>query len=83
MDDVWISYRTGSEEMPAGVGKLTAGFGSRKDPTQDGGKIGPEFTFGIYMEKLLGEPILIIKAAWGGKSIHTDFRPPSADVYQS
>ena len=28
--------------------------------------------------KMLGEPILIIKAAWGGKSLHTDFRPPSA-----
>ncbi len=82
LDDVWISYRTGSEEMPVGVGKLTAGWGSRKDPTQDGGKIGPEFTFGIYAEKLLGEPVLIIKAAWGGKSIHTDFRPPSAGPYE-
>ena len=27
------------------------------------------------------EPILIIKTAWGGKSIHTDFRPPSAGPY--
>ena len=44
-------------------------------------KIGPEFTFGIYMEKLLGEPILIIKTSWGGRSLHTDFRPPSAGPY--
>ena len=81
LDRVWISYRTGAEEMPAGVGKLTSGFGSRKDPTMDGGKIGPEFTFGIYMEKFLDEPILIIKTAWGGKSIHTDFRSPSAGPF--
>jgi alpha-galactosidase len=26
--------------------------------------------------------VLIIKAAWGGKSLHTDFRPPSAGPYQ-
>ena len=52
--------------------QLTAGFGAPDD------KIGPEFTFGIYMEKLLGEPILIIKTSWGGRSLHTDFRPPSA-----
>jgi len=34
--------------------------------------------FGITMEKLHDEPILLIKTAWGGKSLHTDFRPPSA-----
>jgi alpha-galactosidase len=33
------------------------------------------------MDKALSEPILIIKAAWGGKSLHTDFRPPSAGPY--
>ncbi len=56
-------------------GKLTAGFGAPED------KIGPEFTFGIHMEKMLGEPILIIKTSWGGRSLHTDFRPPSAGPY--
>jgi alpha-galactosidase len=34
------------------------------------------------MEKLLDEPILIIKTAWGGKSLHTDFRPPGAGPYE-
>jgi hypothetical protein len=53
-------------------GPLTVGFGA------DDNKIGPEFTFGITMHKMLGEPILLIKTAWGGKSLHTDFRPPSA-----
>ncbi|MGC6467020.1 MAG: sialate O-acetylesterase [Akkermansiaceae bacterium] len=80
-ENIRISYRTGKEDQPAGMGPLTSGFGARKDPTQDGGKIGPELTFGIYTEKLVKEPILIIKTAWGGKSIHTDFRPPSAGPY--
>jgi hypothetical protein len=80
---VWISYLTGWDTFGEGFGKLTAGYGARPDdPTRDGGKIGPEFTFGIYIEKELKQPILIIKTAWGGKSLNTDFRPPSAGPYQ-
>ncbi len=56
-------------------GKLTTGFGASPE------SIGPEFTFGIFLEKMLGEPILIIKTSWGGRSLHTDFRPPSAGPY--
>ena len=52
------------------------------NPTQLSSKIGPEFTFGIYMEKELKEPILIIKTAWGGRSLNTEFRPPSAGPYK-
>jgi alpha-galactosidase len=85
-DTVWMSYLTGPYDGSAngeGLGKLTAGFGSRDDqPTKAGSKIGPEFTFGIYMEKELKEPILIIKTAWGGRSLNTEFRPPSAGPYQ-
>ena len=81
-DQVWISYFTGGRDnMGEGFGKLTAGFGSRRDPAQASDRIGPEFTFGIYMQKGSKEPVLIIKTAWGGKSIHTDFRPPSAGPY--
>ncbi len=80
-ENVWISYFTGWESFGEGYGNLTAGYGARQDPTKDGGKIGPEFTFGIYMHKLTNEPILLIKAAWGGKSLNTDFRPPSAGPY--
>jgi alpha-galactosidase len=82
LEDVWITYRTGNEEDQPGVGKLTSGFGARSVSTEDGGKIGPEFTFGIYTRKYVNEPILIIKTAWGGKSINTDFRPPSAGPYE-
>ncbi|MFK7820989.1 MAG: sialate O-acetylesterase, partial [Planctomycetaceae bacterium] len=74
-EDVWISSIGSSEKEK--FGRLTAGYGA----TQNGPKIGPEFTFGIYMQKLVNEPILIIKTAWGGKSLHTDFRPPSAGPY--
>jgi alpha-galactosidase len=85
-DNVWMSYLTGPYDGSAngeGVGKLTTGFGYRGDqPTRDGGKIGPEFTFGIYMEKRLNQPILIIKTAWGGRSLNTEFRPPSAGPYK-
>ena len=56
-DKVWMSYLTGPYDGSAngeGLGKLTAGFGARGDhPTKDGGKIGPEFTFGITLEKEL------------------------------
>ena len=85
-DNVWMSYLTGPYDGSAngeGLGKLTAGFGARGDqPTKMCGKIGPEFTFGIYMEKELKEPILIIKCAWGGRSLNTEFRPPSAGPYK-
>lgn len=70
---VWISSIGCSESEQ--TGKLTAGFGASTD------KIGPEFTFGLYMQKFTNAPILIIKTSWGGKSLHTDFRPPSAGPY--
>jgi len=72
-DRVWISS-IGSAPAEQ-TGKLTAGFGASPE------KIGPEFTFGIYTQKLTDAPVLIIKTAWGGKSLHTDFRPPSAGPY--
>lgn len=83
-DHVWISYFTGAPDGSAngeGTGKLTAGFGARRNPAEDGGKIGPEFTFGLTMDSALQEPVLLIKTAWGGKSLFYDFRPPSAGVY--
>jgi hypothetical protein len=81
-DHVWISYFTGSGEANGeGSGKLTAGYGSRQKPSEDGGKIGPEFTFGLTMDRALDGPVLIIKTAWGGKSLYYDFRPPSAGPF--
>jgi hypothetical protein len=77
-DGCWISYLT-----HGGVcqGPLTAGYGARRDASQSDDKIGPEFTFGIAMDAHHRDPVLLIKTAWGGKSLHTDFRPPSAGAY--
>lgn len=84
-DHTWISYYTGKYDGSAngeGTGKLTAGFGAREDATKPNGKIGPEFTFGLTMDAALKEPVLIIKTAWGGRSLNTEFRPPSAGPYE-
>lgn len=64
-DDVWISYFDRH-------GPLTTGFGAKVD------KIGPELGFGIVIGDTIKEPVLLIKCAWGGKSLAVDFRPPSA-----
>jgi len=70
-DDVWIRHQTKSELKK---GKLTIGF------TSYGGShhIGPELQFGHIIGDATVEPVLLIKTAWGGKSLHVDFRPPSA-----
>jgi len=76
-DQIWISSIEVAEESGVKEGKLTVGYGAGgRDP-----KIGPELTFGITMQKHAGEPILLIKTSWGGKSLNTDFRPPSAGPY--
>jgi len=53
-------------------GKLAPGFGSR------GSTIGPELGFGHVVGEAFDEPVLLIKTAWGGKSLAKDFRPPSS-----
>lgn len=73
---VWISsIGCAGDDTTEQHGKLTAGFGASQE------KIGPEFTFGLSMEMLTDANILLIKTSWGGKSLHTDFRPPSAGPY--
>jgi hypothetical protein len=54
-------------------GGLTTGFGSP-------GKTGPELEFGHMMAEHFDEPVLLIKAAWGGHSLFSKFRPPSAGL---
>ena len=77
-EDVWISSVDTAAPGSERHGRLTAGYGA----SGRGLKIGPELTFGIYMKQHVDEPILIIKTAWGGKSLNTDFRPPSAGPYE-
>ena len=65
-DDVWIKFLDRK-------GKLTVGFGSPKC-------IGPELGFGWLVGDRYDEPVLLIKTAWGGRSLYRDFRPPSAGL---
>ncbi|QOV91270.1 sialate O-acetylesterase [Humisphaera borealis] len=64
-DDVWMAYLDRK-------GPLTVGYGAK--PTL----IGPELGFGTIVGDAFDEPVLLIKCAWGGKSLAVDFRPPSA-----
>ena len=64
-DEVWIHYLDRK-------GRLTTGFGAGPD------RIGPELGFGQVVGDHFPEPVLLIKLAWGGKSLAKDFRPPSA-----
>lgn len=73
---VWISS-IGCADAEQ-TGKLTAGFGA----SNNGPKIGPEFTFGLTVQRHLPGKILLIKTSWGGKSLNTDFRSPSAGPYE-
>lgn len=63
-DDVWINFLDRR-------GKLTVGFGSP-------GCIGPELEFGRVVGDRFKEPVLLIKTAWGGRSLGRDFLPPGA-----
>ncbi len=53
-------------------GGLSVGFGV------DTTRMGPELGFGTIVGDTFTENVLIIKTNWGGKSLKTDFRPPSA-----
>jgi alpha-galactosidase len=64
-DDVWIWYLDRQ-------GPLTVGYGARED------RIGPELGFGHVVGDALDNHVLLIKCAWGGKSLAKDFRPPSS-----
>ena len=68
-EDVFITYK-------GHHGKLTAG---RKSGFAGSGSFGPELMFGWTVgDAFPDERILLIKTAWGGKSLAVDFRPPSS-----
>jgi hypothetical protein len=70
--DVWVRYQP--ENGPLKAGPLTLGF------TPYAGKhhFGPELGFGRVLGDYYGSPVLLLKTAWGGKSLYRDFRPPSS-----
>lgn len=63
-DDVFIKYLDRK-------GPLTIGYGSP-------GRTGAELEFGTVMGDHFEEPVILIKAAWGGHSLYKLFRSPSA-----
>ena len=71
-DDVWVRYKR--EKQPPLAGPLTVGFGAY------GGNhhFGPELQFGHVVGDHFSEQVLLVKTAWGGKSLYKDFRPPSS-----
>ncbi len=71
-DDVWCRYQR--ERGPLLAGPLSMGFSVYGDSHH----FGPELQFGHVLGDYCKEPVLLIKTAWGGKSLYTDFRPPGA-----
>ena len=70
-DDVQISFKAGDNVRKGGLTVGYTGYGGSSH-------IGPELGFGFVMGDYLKEPVLLIKTAWGGKSLFFDFRPPSS-----
>ncbi len=72
--DVWIHYDL-YPFRELRYGSLKPGYGA------GGGQIGPEFGFGHAMGEESEGKVLLIKAAWGGKSLGHNFLPPSVGKY--
>ena len=70
-DDVFVRFKT---QHRIKTGKLTVGYAGYEGKHH----IGPEFQLGHVVGKASSNPVLLIKTAWGGKSLFKDFRPPSA-----
>ena len=71
-DDVWVRYQR--EGQPLLIGPLGFGFSIYGDTHH----FGPELQFGHVLGDHSEDPVLLIKTAWGGKSLFKDFRPPSS-----
>lgn len=65
-DDVFIKFLNRH-------GPLTLGYGSRD-------RTGVEYEFGTVVGDKFEEPVILIKAAWGGHALAKQFRPPSAGM---
>jgi alpha-galactosidase len=71
-DGSWASHEDVKIWYLGQVGDLAPGYGANEST------IGPELGFGSVVGDAYEEPVLLIKIAWGGKSIGKDFRPPSS-----
>ena len=71
-NDVWCRYQR--ERGPLLAGPLTFKFSVYGDVHH----FGPELQFGHVLGDHFENQVLLIKTAWGGKSLYKDFRPPSS-----
>jgi len=71
-DDVWVRYKTPNQ------GLLTGGLTIGYTGYGHGSHIGPELQFGHVVGDFYDNQVMLIKTAWGGKSLFADFRPPSS-----
>lgn len=71
-NDVLVRYQR--EDRPLLAGPLAFGFSVYGDRHH----FGPELQFGHIVGDYFDSPVLLIKTAWGGKSLYRDFRPPSS-----
>lgn len=72
-DDVWIVNLSYEDKRQQGW--LTTGYGATD------GHIGPEYGFGFAVGDRFEDPVLIIKSAWGGRSLVHNFLSPSSADY--
>jgi len=70
-EDVEISFKSRDKVRKGGLTVGYTGYGGNSH-------IGPELQFGHVMGDHFEEDVLLIKTAWGGKSLYVDFRPPSS-----
>lgn len=83
--DVWVTFLD-KQERPQSprFGPLTVGYGVPKEDRDENNKripvatIGPELGIGWVLGDHFDEPVLLIKAAWGGRALKYSFRSPSA-----
>lgn len=69
LENAYLYFERDGETIRSNV---TVGQGAYAD------LIGPELMFAHRLDEYFEDPVLIIKTAWGGKSLAEDFRPPSA-----
>lgn len=71
-DDVFVRYA--AEHGTVKAAPLSVGLAVYDDRHH----FGPELGVGRQLGRRWTEPVLLVKTAWGGKSLDVDFRPPGA-----
>ena len=70
-DDVFVRFQARKDLKLGGLSIGYTGYPGKHH-------IGPEFQFGHVVGEAIVAPVLLIKTAWGGKSLYKDFRPPAS-----